>query len=95
MLNRSPRRFAYSRTDVDGGSRIAMKLESPQKESWQNYQDLMVLAFPTPEGDTGTPLQVSKVTSDDEPQKWLDCLNGTLQGQISLKPTTGQQTTRQ
>ena len=87
----SMRHLAYSRTDVDGGSRIAMKLESPQKESWQNYQDLMVLAFPTPEGDTGTPLQVSKVTSDDEPQKWLDCLNGTLQGPISLKPTTGQQ----
>ena len=52
----SMRHLAYSRTDVDGGSRIAMKLESPQKESWQNYQDLMVLAFPTPEGDTGTPL---------------------------------------
>lgn len=84
------RHLTYTRTDVQGGTRVGLKLKSPRNEDWQNYKDLMVLAFPTPEGDTGSHLQVSKVTAQNESQRWQDLLNGTLQGSIGLQPTSAQ-----
>ena len=88
--SQSMRHLAYTRADVEGGSRVSLRLKSPQSESWQDYRDLMVLAFPTPEGDTGTHMQVAKATASGDSQKWLDCLNGKLRGSIMLKPTSGQ-----
>lgn len=87
----SMRHLAYTRLDVVGGdSMVQAKLKSPQTNSWQDYKDLMVLAFPTPEGDTGTHLKVAKVHAREQEQKWFECLNGTLRGGIPLQPTTAQ-----
>src|SRR5690606_29391473 len=43
-------------------------------EEWQNYKDLFVIAFPTPEGDTGTRLIPSEITSNRSDLLWTDCL---------------------
>lgn len=86
--SQSMRHLVYSRTDVEGGKLVGFTLKSPQTQEWQDYKDLMVLAFPTPLGDTGAPLQVAKVMASTEQKKWHDCLNGKLEGAINLLPTT-------
>jgi len=53
------RNLTYSRTDVKGGAPLDVSLPVPQmpipeermSETDRDYQDLFVLAFPTPEGD--------------------------------------------
>ena len=59
------RNIIYSRTDVKGKDiQIKLPMPEPSKEEWRDYQDIAVLAFPTPEGDTGKPLDFSQVTGD-------------------------------
>ena len=59
------RNIIYSRTDVKGKDLQAkLPMPEPSKEEWRDYQDIAVLAFPTPEGDTGKPLDFSQVTGD-------------------------------
>ncbi len=72
----SMRHLAYSRTDVEGGKTISLKLDLPAEEEWKNYQDLMVLAFPTPLGDDVSFLKAESVTADVYQDEWLECLNG-------------------
>ena len=52
-----------SRTDVRGKA-VDMILPQPQpsKEEWRDYREVAVLAFPTPEGDTGEPLKVKNIS---------------------------------
>ncbi|MBQ1970141.1 MAG: hypothetical protein II221_02975, partial [Paludibacteraceae bacterium] len=52
------RHLTYSRTDIQGGAEVALNLpKAPQaKEPSCDYRDLMVIAFPTPLGDTQEPL---------------------------------------
>lgn len=53
------RHLAWTRTDVKGGRGVInMQLGQPQPsaESWRDYKDITVLAFPTPLGDTEKPL---------------------------------------
>ena len=48
------RHLAWSRTDIEGNSdEIMQKLPLPQpsEEDWRDYEDLMVVAFPTPVDD--------------------------------------------
>ena len=59
------RNIIYSRTDVKGKDiQTKLPMPEPSKEEWRDYQDIAVLAFPTPEGDTGKPLDFSQVTGD-------------------------------
>ena len=55
----SMRHLAYTRVDVEGGAQEGQRLGLPHYENWQDYKDIMVLAFPTPEGDTGEHTSVS------------------------------------
>lgn len=50
------RHLITSRQNIVGGKPISIDLDVPQpsKEDWRNYQDIAVLAFPTPIGDSGT-----------------------------------------
>ena len=82
------RNLTYTRTDVEGGKQVKVNLPVKEMQDWRDYQDLMVLAFPTPEGDTGTFLRTEKVTASDHQKEWEQCLNGNLQGSFQLKPTT-------
>lgn len=70
------RRLVWSRTDLDGGRKIRVPLPpgEPSQEEWRDYRDICVLAFPTPTGDTGMPLQPRDIRSDED--GWSDLLEG-------------------
>jgi hypothetical protein len=71
------RHLAWSRTDIEGGGRKSATLPVPQpsKEEWRDYKDIVVLAFPTPQDDTGEPLKPLSVKSNDD-LPWKDFLSG-------------------
>lgn len=70
------RHLVYSRTDVEGESAkdIVLKQANGSDKDWQNYNDLFVIAFPTPEGDTGERLVPTDITSNRPDLNWRDCL---------------------
>ena len=56
------RTIVYSRADVFGKDiQEVLAVPEPNKEEWRDYRDIAVLAFPTPEGDTGKPLEWTQV----------------------------------
>ncbi|HCC52480.1 MAG TPA: hypothetical protein DEQ30_10825 [Porphyromonadaceae bacterium] len=84
------RHLVYSRTDLTADSRISgAKLPKPQlgEEEWRDYKDIAVLAFPTPEGDTGEPLKPQVIKSNHELQ-WEDCLSGGLKEPFRFSPVS-------
>ncbi|MDD6209217.1 MAG: glycosyl hydrolase [Bacteroidales bacterium] len=84
------RHLVWSRTDVTGGSGTLNKIlpvPQPSDEPWRDYKDVMVLAFPTPLGDTGEPLLPQLVKSNRE-LSWKDCLSGQLKEPLRFLPTT-------
>lgn len=83
----SMRNLCYTRQDVQGGD-VNVQLPLAHTHADRNYQDVVVLAFPTPEGDTGTHLVPAEVTANQHPQEWKDCLSGTLKSGFTLQPTT-------
>ena len=59
------RTIVYSRTDIIGKDiKANLPVPQPNKEEWRDYRDITVLAFPTPEGDTGQPLEWTQVKGD-------------------------------
>lgn len=67
-----------SRTDVDGGD-IDILLPKPEQgmEEWRDYRDIAVLAFPTPEGDTGRPLEFRSVRGNGD-HPWKEIMTGEI-----------------
>ena len=56
------RTIVYSRADVTGKNiQAQLAVPEPNQEEWRDYRDIAVLAFPTPEGDTGKPLEWTQV----------------------------------
>ena len=70
------RDLVWSRTDVPAGAtwQGVLPKGQPSEEEWRDYRDVCVLAFPTPLGDTGKPLQLENVTSDEA--DWAALLKG-------------------
>ena len=64
------RHLIYTRTDVEGGKPVDVNLPIDAKEEWRNWQDICVLAFPTPQGDTGKYCEVEEVQAKDHQQEW-------------------------
>ncbi|MBO7098743.1 MAG: hypothetical protein J6W21_02635 [Bacteroidaceae bacterium] len=64
------RHLIYTRTDAEGGKPVDAVLPIDAKEDWRNWQDICVLAFPTPKGDTGHYCEVEEVRADDHQQEW-------------------------
>ena len=67
------RELVWTRTDIPSGQKVQTPLEkaaSPQ-ETWRDYRDIAVLAFPTPLGDTGVPLQPAVTEAGDDAWKAL------------------------
>jgi hypothetical protein len=60
------RNLIWSRTDVAGGKIInkVLPLPEPNAEEWRDYKDVTVIAFPTPSGDSGKPLEPATITSN-------------------------------
>ena len=81
------RTIVYSRTDVNGQTiDTNLPVPQPNKEEWRDYRDIAVLAFPTPEGDTGKPLDVIQVKGDINPA-WQDLMTG-KKNRFNFPPTT-------
>ncbi len=68
----SMRHIVWSRTDFASGTAVDAVLPVAEgfSEPWRDYQDVMVLAFPTPEGDTGAPLTPVKVEGESLPGRF-------------------------
>ena len=82
------RDLVWSRTDVPGGSEVVLRLPKgePSGEQWHDYQDICVLAFPTPEGDGGKALELTDVRSDEA--DWAALLKGMRPGVRAAEGTT-------
>ena len=70
------RTIVYSRTDITGKDiQASLPVPQPNKEEWRDYRDITVLAFPTPEGDTGKPLELKEVKGNGK-YAWKDLMTG-------------------
>ncbi len=60
------RNLIWSRTDLAGGKIInqSIPIPEPSIEEWRDYKDVTVIAFPTPSGDSGQPLEPASITSN-------------------------------
>lgn len=83
------RHLAWSRMDVDAAGIVqtVLPIPEPNAEPWRDYKDITVLAFPTPLGDTGSPLSYATVKGDGD-LAWGDCLSGNLKESLKLTPAT-------
>jgi len=82
------RSLVWSRTDVNGGQiDTLLQVPQPSQEEWRNYQDIAVLAFPTPEGDDGAILKPVTVKSDTS-LPWKAFLSGEVTNPFVLDPAT-------
>lgn len=80
------RHLVWSRTDVSGGTAaIELPLPSSTQETWRDYRDITVLAFPTPLDDTGRPLLPKEIKSNAD-ANWEDLLSGNSPKPLRLKP---------
>jgi len=88
--DKAMRHLVWSRTDVTGGSNVSVTLPQPQpsREEWRDYREVTVVAFPTPEGDTGKALVPVAVKSNREDLPWGKCLRNETDGKIELEPAT-------
>ena len=92
------RHLAVSRTDVEGGRTVRVKLPQPPRTdgNWQDWRDVAVVAFPAPEGDWGKPLAPSSVTGADlggsprtaRPTDWNTWARGRAAAKIPANATT-------
>jgi len=81
------RNLILSRTDVTGGKVITQVLPLPQPstEPWRDYNDVTVLAFPTPAGDSGKPLVPQSVKSNIDAD-WQTYLREPVTKPVRLSP---------
>ena len=86
--DKAMRYLVWSRADVVGGSNLTVTLPQPQPsgEDWRDYREVAVVAFPTPEGDTGQPLVPVSVKSNRADLPWEKCLRDDGGGKIVLEP---------
>lgn len=86
--DKAMRHLVWSRTDVAGGSNLSLSLPQPQpsQEDWRDYREVAVVAFPTPDDDSGKALTPVSVKSNRENLPWEKCLRGEQDGQIVLQP---------
>ena len=82
------RHLSFSRTDVTGGKEVDVELPVPQTEAWRDWQDIAVLAFPAPKGDTGGYCQIEEVVAEEHQEDWQRLLSGERGFSFSLEPTT-------
>ena len=82
------RHLAMSRIDVNGGAVLDTLLTTPVKQDWQDWQDIAVLAFPTPTSDSDKPLVYKWITASDPQQQaqWEALLRDGKE--FTLPPTT-------
>lgn len=84
------RHLTMSRTDVVGG-KISQRLPLPQHSDGpdRDYEEVAVLAFPTPLDDTGKPL-VPESTKSNVTEEWGSYFLGQAEKPMQLAPTTAE-----
>lgn len=85
--DKAMRQLVWSRTDLTDGAG-GTKLPQPETggEDWRDYRDIAVIAFPTPDGDSGSALSPASVRSNRPDLPWERCLRGEHGGTVSLSP---------
>lgn len=88
------RHLIWNRTDIQGGKETSIKLPvpMPSKENWRNYQDVAVLAFPTPANDTAAPLMPVSIKSNLQSANWNSLFSEGERPQIQIPPTPDNRT---
>ncbi|MBO4286744.1 MAG: hypothetical protein J5985_01080 [Kiritimatiellae bacterium] len=83
------RHLAMSRTDVEGGRMVRVKLPQPPRTDagWQDWRDIAVVAFPAPDGDWAEPLAPASVTGTVKGD-WNAWMRGRGAMQIPADATT-------
>lgn len=87
--DKAMRHIIWSRTEISGGNDVSTDLAQaqPSEETWRNYQDIAVLAFPTPEGDTGEFLSPAKIRSNLEDLPWEALLDQAKDNSVKVPVT--------
>jgi len=85
--DKAMRHIISSRVNVAGGGRVSVSLDRPQPsdEKWRDYQDIAVLAFPTPVGDDGGRLKPVEVQSNRK-AAWSDLLAEKKDAAVRIAP---------
>ena len=83
------RHLVWSRIDINGTGKIEKKLPVPQSssEEWRDYNDLMVIAFPTPKDDEGEALKPILLNSNKDIE-WKNILSGETDKPLHLEAIT-------
>ena len=82
------RHLVWSRADITSQTGlISLPVPQPSEEDWRDYRDIMVLAFPTPEGDIDAQLMPETIKSNISCD-WKSYLAGHAQEALHLKPST-------
>lgn len=68
------RSLVWSRSVVKAGEKAVLPLGQPSDEEWRDYQDVCVLAFPTPLGDCDKPIVLENIESSEP--AWAGLLAG-------------------
>ena len=84
------RHLSYSRTDISGAGEVDVELPVPQKEDWRDWQDIAVLAFPAPKGDTNGYCEVEEVEAEEHQKDWQRLLSNEQGFSFTLEPTSPQ-----
>jgi hypothetical protein len=76
--DKAMRHLISNRRNITGGNSVSINLQQPQPsaESWRDYQDIAVLAFPTPEDDDGQWVKPVSVASSLGKARWSELLSG-------------------
>lgn len=64
------RHLIWSRTDFQGEQPVTLPVPMPSDEEWRNYQDVAVLAFPTPANDVAEPMIPVSIKSNLKNADW-------------------------
>jgi len=84
------RHLCYSLTKIEGGKEVDVELPVPLKEDWRDWRDIAVLAFPTPQGDTGAYCQIEEVEAEEHQEDWKRLFSGEPNFGFTLQPTNPQ-----
>ncbi|TWU51730.1 Glycosyl hydrolases family 2, sugar binding domain [Rubripirellula reticaptiva] len=76
--DKAMRHLVTSRQNITGGDTVSIDLDIPQPsgEDWRDYQDIAVLAFPTPAGDSGHWIRPDAIQSNLKDASWRELLAG-------------------
>lgn len=82
------RHLISSRSDITGGQAVSLHLPTPEpsQEDWRNYQDIAVIAFPTPAGAEIPDLIPNSIKSNRATLPWADLFATGKKVSIKLPP---------